>query len=148
MPYKPDTFLKSIEVIPQVKPEVHFLLNDCAEKIDTGESLSAEESDMLSELFLRLQDIDLDLVSYLLSFKENSILTKDEIVIVGVYFLASFQLGPSSEDLRDMFYYSQGDEDLFAERVEARKMPDHTRKILISVYKKVVKKQTDARSAT
>ena len=119
------------------------MLDDCAKKINTGERLSAEESEMLSELFLRLQDIDRDLVSHLLSFKVGNILSSDEIGIVAVYFLASFQLGPASEDLRDMFYYLQGDSDLFVEKAEASKMPEHTCTLLALAYKKVLKQQTN-----
>ncbi len=136
MPYNPDSFQQSLDSMPAVKPELHFFLNDYAQRIIEDKKPSEEEADILDQIFIRLQTLDQDLVSYLLAKKEND-LTKEEVGITAGYFLASKLLGPSSEELRDMMYYGLVDVDTFRDKAVSLAMPEHTRFIIVQTYTKI-----------
>lgn len=130
-----NSYAKQLEEIPKLKPEAHFVINDAAGHILNGQSLN--ENNSLNSIFIELQDLDKDIVFYLLNIKSTGIISMDECLIVSSCFLASKQIGPESSNLRDVFYKSLMNIEEFEDLAKGVLIPENTRKVIVNVYKKI-----------
>ncbi len=99
-----NSFAKKIEEIPKLKSEAHFVINDAAGHVLKGQPLNDSDNNSLNSIFIELQDLDKDIVFYLLNVKSTGVISTDEFLVVSSCFLATKQIGPESSNIRDIFY--------------------------------------------
>lgn len=131
-------FEKKIEEIPQLKPEAHFIINDAANNILNDKPLSKIEKDALDAILIELQDLDKEIVFCLLNYKTKGIISQNECNLVISYFLISKQIGPDSKKIRDSFYESLISLEDFEELLKSVSIPEYSRLVILSVYKKII----------
>ena len=130
-------FAKNLEAIRRPKPEAHFLIDDISKKILTGQKISEVDRDILSGIFAELQDLDKNLVSYMNELRSSGTISSEEVGVITSYFLVSRQIGPESSSLRNEFYNSEimlKDLEKISKQIS---MPENSRTILVSAYKKI-----------
>lgn len=127
-----------LEIIPTIKPEFHFTINDAAKKVLEHEALTQKEVDDLEMVYISTQDVEKELVIFLDFYRSNEVLTKDEFLIVATYFLTANQNGPNSTNLKESLMNLQMPVENFHEVTEPISIPEYTREVLTGVYKKVV----------
>lgn len=133
-------FQKSLEEIPKLKPEAHFIINDAASKILNNLPLNKVEQDAIDAIFIELEALDRDIVDYLLNFRSKGIITNDECNLIASYFITSKQIGPDSREVRDAFYEKIIQFDEFEKILKKVSIPEYSSLIILNVYKKIIKK--------
>ncbi|MFA6514796.1 MAG: hypothetical protein WCT42_00835 [Candidatus Paceibacterota bacterium] len=133
-------FQKKLEEIPQLKPEAHFVINDSAQKILNNSPLNKIEQDSIDAIFIELEELDKDIVSYLINLKSKGIITNDECNLIASYFTASKQIGPDSGVIRDAFYGKTVSQGEFEELMKKVSIPEYSSSIILNVYKKIIEK--------
>jgi hypothetical protein len=132
-------FQKIIEEIPKLKQESHFIINDAANHILNNEPLSKIEEDALDAILLELQDLDKDIVLFLLNIKGRGIVSKNECNLVISLFLISKQIGPDINIIRESFYESIISLEDFEELLKNASIPMYSKSVILSVYEKIIK---------
>lgn len=137
-----NSFQKKLEEEPKVKPEAHFAVDAVAKKIISGTDISPDEQSLIKTIFISLQDMDRDIVSILDAYEKMSVISPDELAIVASYFLISKQIGPDSGKLRDLVYKAEVPPEEAREVAESISIPENSRKLILSVYKKIFEYKT------
>ena len=132
-----NSFAKKIEEIPKLKSEAHFVINDAAGHVLKGQPLNDSDNNSLNSIFIELQDLDKDIVFYLLNVKSAGVISMDECLTVSSCFLATKQIGPESSNLRDVFYKSSMRVEEFENLAKSILIPENSRKVIVNVYKKI-----------
>ena len=130
-------FQKKIEKTSQLKPEAHFIINDAAKNILNNMALSKIESDAIEAISIELQELDRAICMFLLDIKNKGLISHEECSLVVSYFLASKQIGPNSEKIRDSFYETVMSIEDFQELLKSVSIPEYSRLVVLSVYRKI-----------
>lgn len=128
---------EKLEIIPTVKPEVHFELNDLSQKLLQEEQLLETEVGSLEMIYSELQDLEKELVTFLDNFRSAGTISKEEFLLSINYFLVAHQQGPDSAELKAAFQDGTKDEYLFNETAGSVSIPEHTKALLQRVHSKI-----------
>lgn len=131
-------FQKKLEELPKLKPEAHFVINDAAQKILSNLPLDKSEQDAIDAIFIELQELDKNIVAYLLNLKSKEMITSDECNLIASYFIATKQIGPDSGVIRDAFYEKSVNAGEFEELIKKVSIPEYSKSIILNVYKKIL----------
>jgi len=137
MPYRPDSFEQRIRKIPEAKPELIFLIEDCSENILNNETLNDETIRAIDAATQSLESLDVDFVIAIQALRATRILSSYEARLVALYILTSTQIGPDVSSLRNALYYREMDEGSFDDLVSGISIPEHTRNLIVKAYRKM-----------
>lgn len=126
----------NLEKIPTIKPEFHFTVNDVAHKILQHQEVPQKEIDDLEMVYSATQDIEQVLVTCLDQYRSKEIITKAEFLVAVTYFLLAHQNGPDSSELKNEMIDRRISTQEFIQLAEKISIPEHTRTVLIEVYRK------------
>ena len=130
-------FQKKIEKTSQLKPEAHFVINDAAKNILNNMALSKIERDAIEAISIELQELDRAISMFLLDIKNKGLISHEECIMVMSYFLASKQIGPDSEKIRNSFYETIMTVEDFQELLKSVSIPECSRLVILNVYRKI-----------
>ncbi len=133
--YKADQ--KKLEVVPSIKPETHFLLNDISKKIIENQEPSQEEIDTLEMIYDMTQDIERNFVGYMDQYRSKEVISKSEFLATVGYFLIAHQNGPETEPLKNEMILASLDTTTFNSVSEKISIPEYTRLLLNNIYEKI-----------
>ena len=126
-----------LEVIPTIKYEFHFKINDCAEKVLKYIELTENEINDLEMVYSLAQDLEKELVSVFITYRSQEILTRDEFLIFATYFLTAAQNGPESSEIKQEILNLTISTQQFNMIVKKVSMPENTRSVIIEGYRKM-----------
>jgi len=120
----------------KVSPEAHFLLYDVARKITSGLELASSDTSLLETLWSELRDEDPGICEVFEIARSLGTISSTEALISMCVFLISAQIGPDCSKLRDAVRFGSTIE-IFVELSEDINIPEQTRALLVSTYRKM-----------
>lgn len=126
-----------IEVVPSIKAEFHFVLNDCAKKLLEQGQLDTKEINDLEMVYQTTQDMESELAAVLDQYRSKDIITSHEFLIAINHFLTANQNGPDSTNAKmDLLGMTMLPE-VFKETLQSISIPEHTKRFLTILYEKI-----------
>ncbi|MEI6650587.1 MAG: hypothetical protein WCL23_04100 [Candidatus Moraniibacteriota bacterium] len=120
----------------KVSSEAHFLLNDVAQKIASGQELTSSDTNLLETLWSELQGEDREICEVFEKARSHGMITSTEALVSTCLFLISAQIGPDCSRLRDAVRFGSTIE-IFTELSGGINIPEQTRAILVSTFRKM-----------
>jgi hypothetical protein len=134
--YKKDQ--AKIEIIPKIKTDFYFTLNDFSRRIINNEELTENEINELEMIYNTTQDLEKELISILDFYRSNNILTKSEFLISSNYFLIANQNGPGSNNIKNRIIEKKISDSDFYSYLKIISIPENIRMVLVRMYKKII----------
>lgn len=134
--YKKDQ--TEIEIIPKIKTDFYFTLNDVSKKIINDEELTEKEIDDLEMIYDVAQGLERELISILDFYRSNNIITKSEFLVSLGYFLTAHQNGPNSSSIKNKIIEKKISVDEFYGYLKLISIPGNIREVLVRIYKKII----------
>lgn len=134
--YKKDQ--EKIDVIPTIKTEVHYCINDGARSVIEGTVFNEQDKNILESVWDELQSLDRDLLSLIENYRVKGTINDESALIVSSHFLVTMQIGPDSSDIKERFYRRSDTEESFRQALFRVSIPEHTREVLADTYRRII----------
>ncbi len=129
---------EKIEKIPTIKPEFHFVINDIAKKVLDNIEISEKETGDLEMVYDMTQDLEKELVTFLVIYRSKETINSTEFLIVIDYFLTANQNGPESGEIKEILFMGNITVEEFESILKNTQIPSNTQKIINNVYNKIL----------